>query len=124
MKSFRPSVARPARLGDPRPRKAIATNTMGRSTTSFSPLSSCSGLRASSGMSRRRSKPRSKTGSVEASAAPRIAAAGTENPSSHHAANAMMRRSNYCPRTKKPKCQGGVTPDVGDVKRDRVGKQD
>ena len=67
----------------------MATIRIGSSTTSLSPLSSCSPWRALAGMSGRRSRPRSRTGSVEASAAPRIAAAATGRSSSHHPASAI-----------------------------------
>ena len=55
---------------------SVAMATIGSSTASFIPLSSRSATRAVGGSSGTRSTLRSNTGSVDASAAPRIAAAG------------------------------------------------
>jgi hypothetical protein len=104
----------------------IPTSTIGSTTTSLSPLSMRSAVRAAGGMPRWRSSPRTMTGSVEASAAPRMAAADHESPSSHRAArvSAMTVRSVPGPRTTRAslRCRrtSARSTDTASVKRTRT----
>ena len=70
-------------------RNSMLNTTMGSSTTSFIPLSSRSASRACAGTSCRRRSPRSRTGSVDASAAPTIADAAQCRLSRYRDATAM-----------------------------------
>jgi hypothetical protein len=88
-------------LGNPLwPRNGIATRTIGNKTTSLRPLSKRSASRTGSGSPGRRSRPRNITGSVEASAAPRITAAARGKPSSSHAARASSPAERSVPGPK------------------------
>ena len=73
------------------------STTIGSRITSFIPLSSRSPSRAGGGTAGWRSRPRSITGSVEASAAPRMAAAGSERSSSSQAASALSAAGSSVP---------------------------
>jgi hypothetical protein len=64
--------------------------TIGSRTTSFIPVSRRRASRGASGSAFERNTVRSRTGSVEASAAPSIAAAGADSPSSIHAVKAVI----------------------------------
>ena len=84
--------------GSPPVRSAsMASTTIGSRMTSFIPLSSRSANRAGWGRAEWRIRVRSSTGSVEASAAPRIAAAGAERSSRTQAARAMSTAGRMVP---------------------------
>ncbi len=104
-------------------RISIATSTIGSSTTSLRPLSSRSACRTELCSAGRRSRPRSKTGSVEASAAPRIAASGTDRSSRYHAAPAIRMADSTRAGAHDEADQQLVGADFRQIERDAVGEQ-
>ena len=73
-------------------------------------------------MSRRRSSPRSNTGSVEASAAPRIVARAGVMPSSHHAASAVSAAQRIVPGPSMRNARPAVASDFFCVESYSVSK--
>src|SRR5581483_8818920 len=93
--SPRRAAATPKR--SPRVKSAMAIRMIGSSTMSFKPLSRRSARRTVSGSPGRLNRPRSITGSVDASAAPIIAAAAGEKSRISHAARAMSAAESKVP---------------------------
>src|SRR5262245_80567 len=103
-KNSRPRRAHSVPLGEARSNmNGIATKMIGNKTASFRPLSSRSANRTGSARPGRRMSPRNMIGSVEASAAPKIAAAAGARPRSNQAMPATIAavRSVPGPKTKK-----------------------
>ena len=95
----RPIARRETSASDapPAPKARLASTTTGRRITSLLPLSSRRARRAGGGSAGLRTRVRRRTGSVEASAAPRIAAPAGGRPSRSQAARAMSAAGRIVP---------------------------
>ena len=102
---------------------SMHSTTMGSRITSFIPLSSRSASLAEAGMLGWRMRLRSSTGSVEASAAPRMAAAARERPSSSQRGEREQRRRQQRPGAQNENGEPPLQADLADVHPDRVGEQ-